>query len=862
MSHSISLSWEPLFLSTFERQEARSLPQDHHCHVDNAAKVEEDGLYGHIYTHLDSTGHQGPAYAVEAAVMDPSGEEKLLGATFIVPTQEPSSPIKSFRAEWNDSLQVYIVRGNPAIDDEEARAAQVADLLKPEPFSWADDVEDNILEDTAASPANGQGNYGGSGPLIVDSSNVTASNPAEEYKARKRELLDKWGVVADEFSWRNDRVLQAESQGWNIHHFNWLGYEVYEYSATPAAVSLWLILSKPKVLRPRDEVRLGVILGRAAEYIDPVVYMGNPADLQRTGQGLVNAVTGQVFKFYTPHGVWMYDQRDREEATEVDQASIDIYAFPNWVVANGFVANPMVETRFQRPIFENTDTDRDPAKKPWSYWIALGENKARRIAAKKQYNVWVPSRLRVSMRVDDQDSEEPERSPTSCSGSCQSEESGRNVSTATSCSMDTEISDKPSQGSGAASLQDKKTREIVERIRSALDNFENLGQAKDDSSSDRSSSPRTDHHEAHDEADTDEWDLCLDVEVEDEYIAMEAGVDGDPDYDDILADYHIISGTAEPARHKSLDECCTTSDRSSPAHLRHSRTFSDLRSQYSKIVFTPFVVPQRDHEASYGEDARDITPGEAPELQIPRKRGRCFDNICGDESGVGENCIAEWPVTVQPDDEDPHNVSQATVCRHGIKDLESAASVAVESQGSSNDSNEQPSKEVRNRRGRMALKRFSHKLSWGRAVRKNAPSTSSSTSTGSSASRVPSASDMSPQPQAARYFSFPEPVFASVEPDSKTSRLGREFWQRITRRISSNLHIKKKSSSKDSPLSPSAEMVAPLLPRAQAEPLQEERQGGSEQSQPQEKRKRPFRKIVTELLLDGLSLMGEYPAAF
>ncbi|KAL2006241.1 hypothetical protein VTN00DRAFT_9895 [Thermoascus crustaceus] len=878
MSQSIFMSWEPLFLSTAKEQEAhtfQNLLLAHHCYVDSSAKVKEDGLYARIYAHLRSTEHQEPAYAVEVAVMDEFDEEELLRLTFIVPTPEPSSPVQSFHTKWDDSLHVYIVQENPATENK-ALDAKLSELLKPDLFSWADEVEDEASSDTDTAPANGQENNGASGPsgpFVVDSSNAAcqpqqSSQDEEKRKEAERQaVLAQWETTAYEFWQQHRRTLEAEIQGRDIHHFNWMGYEVYDYNPTPAAVSLFFILSRPKLLAPRDDMRLEVILRRAAAYIDPVVYMGDKRDLQRTGQDLVNAVTGQVFKFYTRHGWWKCDRREQEEGTELDQGSMAIYTSPHWAVANGFIAYPTVPAR---RLAIQRRKERFPKK---SYW---DEDRLRRVAA-KQYHALTPSPLRFSMSVDTQYGEASEHSCISPSGSSQSSSSG-NLSTSSGCSMDTLTSDTPSQGSGIAVLEDEKTRELMDGIKGALDNFESLGQSTSEGYSalsdrfylpchenygvyegDVNGEQDTTYHETHNETGTDEWDLCLlDAEVQDEGTAMDAGVDEGPEYYDSLAGYHNISSPTELARPKSLDEHCTTSDSLSQALLKHTWTFSDLRSEYSKLVSIPFVVPQsvdNDYGVSDEEDtndSRDITPGEAPAIQIPRKRGRCFDDIIGDEVDICTNDSGEWPTVQQDDsfaktdDETSLDVSQGTICRYEVAsegDL-AAAAPKVKPQRSSKDSSGETSKT--NRLGRMGSSRESSK---GTAAKKGAPSALSSI-TGSSAPQVSSLS--SPQPQAVQYFSFPGPVFTCFEPDSKRRQPGLKFWQRITRRISSGFHIKNRSS--DYPLSPPAGITVPVSPRPRRI-----RQGELEQSQSQEKYKRPFRKVVTDLLIDGLSFTGQYP---
>ncbi|KAL1999286.1 hypothetical protein VTN02DRAFT_4735 [Thermoascus thermophilus] len=585
MSRNIFMSWEPLFLSTAKEQAAHTFQKllpAHHCCVECYAKVKEDGLYARIYAQSRSTGHREPAYAVDVAIMDESDKEELLRLTFIVPTAEPRSPVESFHAEWNDSLHVYIVRENPTTEID-ALDVDVAEIPKPDLLSWAYEAEDE-----ATAPANGP-----------DNRKLT--------EAESHAVLAQWETVAYEFWRQQRRALEAEVQGWDIHHFNWMGYEVYDYNPTPAAVSLSSILRRPVLLAQRDVMKLEAILKGAAAHVDPVVYMGD--------------------KFYTRHGRWNYDRREQEDGTELDPGSMAIYKSPHWAVADGSVAYPTIPAR--RPTLLGRK-ERFPKK---SYW---DEARLRRVAA-KQYHALTPSPLRSSMIVDTEDSEASEHS-------CGSSESvsSRGLSTSSGCSMDTWTSDAPSQGSGiAVFVEDEKTREVVERTKGALDSFEGRGQSTSEghchdkygaygSNVDRE--PDTACHEMHDETGTDKWDLCLlAVEVEDEDSAMDAGVDEGPEHYDFL-------GYDNPW---------------SPAEL--SRAGNDYA-----------VSDEKDTNGS-----RDFTPSEAPVIQIAHKRGRCVEDTSGDEVDLCMTDSDEWPTTVRQGDtvtetveETSHNASHGTRVRY------------------------------------------------------------------------------------------------------------------------------------------------------------------------------------------------------
>ncbi|KAL1987072.1 hypothetical protein VTN96DRAFT_4946 [Rasamsonia emersonii] len=279
---------------------------------------------------------------------------------------------------------------------------EIAELLKPQSFDWADDKEE--LEEYPSCDTSGPNYQEPDGecvpakvvdePSMVSSfdsmperpfspepmerSNL-ASSPAVyqdeasswlqvsvnkvdaqlvsslKYQAREEipkeddyQLLQGEAAVEWEFCHRNDIILDdCDEEQDPIHHFNWHGHAVREYSGTPAAHSLLYILSRPKTPAPRDENRIQSILNRATKFVDPVIYEGDFAELQRSGQDLVNAVTGQVYKFYSPHGCWHNDRRDREEGTIQDNGVMNIYKCPEWLVANGFYDHPLVPTREQ-----------------------------------------------------------------------------------------------------------------------------------------------------------------------------------------------------------------------------------------------------------------------------------------------------------------------------------------------------------------------------------------------------------------------------------------------------------------------------------------------------------------------------------
>ncbi|KAL1967976.1 hypothetical protein VTN77DRAFT_2393 [Rasamsonia byssochlamydoides] len=294
--------------------------------------------------------------------------------------------------------------------------AEVAALLKPQNFSWADEMEDESSEEEYSSVEASDSDSQESddecvlvttdGPFIVDSFDFVPKRPlspkpmgpngAASSAAMDQDHAPSWlqqsmnevdvqllgrdgfqaseelpeqhdyqldaetaeAAVAWEFCHRNDIIFDdCDQEQRPIHHFNWYGNPVREYSRTPAAHSLLYILSRPKTPAPSDENRVQSILNRAIQFVDPVIYDGDVAKLQRSGQDLVNAVTGQVFKFYSPHGCWHNDPRDREKDTIQDNGAMDVYTCPEWVVANGFYDHPLAPTREQ--MYENWQNLRD-----------------------------------------------------------------------------------------------------------------------------------------------------------------------------------------------------------------------------------------------------------------------------------------------------------------------------------------------------------------------------------------------------------------------------------------------------------------------------------------------------------------------
>lgn len=124
-----------------------------------------------------------------------------------------------------------------------------------------------------------------------------------------------------------------------IHHFSWTGHRVYHYSATSPSESLAIILATPKVPHGTNIWRMQAVLTSALPFIDPVVVLLDGTDenvFQLRGSELIKALTGQVLKFYSPHGLWMEDPNDSSDITTYDTGTLNTYQAPGLAIGNGF----------------------------------------------------------------------------------------------------------------------------------------------------------------------------------------------------------------------------------------------------------------------------------------------------------------------------------------------------------------------------------------------------------------------------------------------------------------------------------------------------------------------------------------------
>lgn len=155
--------------------------------------------------------------------------------------------------------------------------------------------------------------------------------------------------IHNELAFR-DYFVHAENPEFRVHHFNWMGYPVYQHSSTPPEESLAFILADPKFSRPSDEYRIQAIMGCAASFVDPVIVrlddMGEEVFRFR-GSKLAQAANGRVLKYYTPHGQWMKDPREENGDTTLDEGNFNDYVVPGLAVGSGFVDTSPIRSRAQ-----------------------------------------------------------------------------------------------------------------------------------------------------------------------------------------------------------------------------------------------------------------------------------------------------------------------------------------------------------------------------------------------------------------------------------------------------------------------------------------------------------------------------------
>ncbi|KAJ5646235.1 hypothetical protein N7490_002607 [Penicillium lividum] len=169
--------------------------------------------------------------------------------------------------------------------------------------------------------------------------------------------------VIREFAWRKQSTFQYHS----IHHFNWLGEGVLERSSTLPEESLAVMLSYPKVPQATDNYRVQAILRRAYTFLDPVLLSLDDVDdsiLLLRGSALQHAAKDHVFKYYTAHGQWMFDDTEPIQNTTLDIGEVSTYVEPNVVIGNGFVKHDLLRSRAEfHKIRDDTIASFSPARR-------------------------------------------------------------------------------------------------------------------------------------------------------------------------------------------------------------------------------------------------------------------------------------------------------------------------------------------------------------------------------------------------------------------------------------------------------------------------------------------------------------------
>ncbi|KAL4889458.1 hypothetical protein BDV59DRAFT_205282 [Aspergillus ambiguus] len=247
-------------------------------------------------------------------------------------------------------------------------------LLRPaEHFNWADEVEETLevpepvsplLPSTASLASSLSSSVSetlddiwseeedSSFAASVSSFPETDSEYSAEYELENHVREAITTDVCLEFDVRNQCMQAAAKDGEQVHHFNWFGQAVPQHSGTPAAVSLMFILAIPRVPHAhKDSLRFWCIFNQAKTYVDPVVVCLEDSNgtrgLFQRGRDLVDWATGRTYKFYTGHGSWTQDDRERADETVEDIGDVDLYTSGNIAAANGFVRLSTMRSRQQ-----------------------------------------------------------------------------------------------------------------------------------------------------------------------------------------------------------------------------------------------------------------------------------------------------------------------------------------------------------------------------------------------------------------------------------------------------------------------------------------------------------------------------------
>ncbi|XHG04821.1 hypothetical protein AWENTII_008072 [Aspergillus wentii] len=288
----------------------------------------------------------------------------------------------------------------------EEEGSEREELPRADNFDWAEDVQEEvsesskrieIVDDRIIDSSSDSGSFGSAFDSDSDSDNGNLFEPSETQAMINSMQED----VRREFSFR-DYCMKADEDE-TVHHFNWMGCPVYEYNWTPAVISLLFLMSSPKIPRLGDEYRLRSIMTRAMVWVDPVIVHLEDGwkDLHRRGLDLVRFATGRVFKFYSPHGTWVNDEREISEETALDDGDIQTYLASGMAQGNGFVKLCTIRSRdqWEETRDELMETSRAITK--------------RVLRQKIQYDVFAPSPLRQSMAAEELEEENEAKEPIS-----------------------------------------------------------------------------------------------------------------------------------------------------------------------------------------------------------------------------------------------------------------------------------------------------------------------------------------------------------------------------------------------------------------------------------------------------------------
>ncbi|KAE8378753.1 hypothetical protein BDV26DRAFT_291877 [Aspergillus bertholletiae] len=222
--------------------------------------------------------------------------------------------------------------------------------------------------------------------------------------------------VEQEFTYRNYCMEHDEYR--QIHHFNWLGYPIYESSGTSPAISLLFQLADPKTPSPRDELRFQSVFARAMRFVDPVIVELEKGleDLERQGLDLVRWATGRVTRFYSLHGRWTEDRVEWDECKYPDEGTLALYQSGSVACGNGFISLCNIRSRHQ-----------------WgSHKIRLQEkyektcrDKPDNFNARRQCNTYKPSLLRQSMKLGSFERTAEDHTETLCDNPAYTQECDR-----------------------------------------------------------------------------------------------------------------------------------------------------------------------------------------------------------------------------------------------------------------------------------------------------------------------------------------------------------------------------------------------------------------------------------------------------